>query len=294
MGADVAEGARARAVAVEAPAVRRGRVGEPVLEIGGAEAVDLAELLGGDQLAREPDRGHEAVVEAAHVDDAGGRGGGPDRMALGGGAAERLLAEHVLAGRERGERRLDVQVVGADVVEQVDLGIRDQVAPVGRRALEAVAVGRRGGALGVVAGQGDEASAASSWRQGRRTPRRPRGRWRGRWSRRQRRDRRRRCDVGQGPQRVDVRLAHEAVAEHADAERGGGWIGAVDSLRAHATGVVPPGSIGNPLRSRRAPRSRQEKAPRPIGGRAGGRLTKCEHYYRTATYGFVTLRLLRN
>ena len=79
---------------------------------------ELPELAGLDQLAREPDRGHEAVVEAAEMLDARAGDRLPDLVGLVGVAAERLLAEHVLAGLGGRDRRLGVQRVRAAVVEE--------------------------------------------------------------------------------------------------------------------------------------------------------------------------------
>ena len=127
---EVAERARTRFVGMEAPRVER-RVVAPVLEVAPAEVADLAELARLDHLAREPHRRHEAVVERAHVLDAGGRHLLPDLVALFGVAAERLLADHVLARLGRSDRRLGVQRVRAAVVEQADAVVGDEALPVG-------------------------------------------------------------------------------------------------------------------------------------------------------------------
>jgi hypothetical protein len=73
------------------------------------------------------------------VPHAGGGDPLPDLVALVRGHPERLLADDVLAGLGRGYRRLGVQAVGCDVVEQLDALVRDQLAPVGRVVVEAVA-----------------------------------------------------------------------------------------------------------------------------------------------------------
>ena len=96
VGAEVAERARAGLVRLEAPRVER-RVVAPVLEVAAAEVPDLAELAGLDHLPGQPDGRHEAVVERAEVLHAGRRDPPPDLVALVGVAAERLLADHVLA-----------------------------------------------------------------------------------------------------------------------------------------------------------------------------------------------------
>jgi hypothetical protein len=56
---------------IETPGVE-GRVGTPLLEIAPAEVEQVADLAGVDQLTCKPDCRNEAVVEGAHVLDAGG------------------------------------------------------------------------------------------------------------------------------------------------------------------------------------------------------------------------------
>ena len=183
--AEVAERARARLVGLEAPGVEA-RVVAPVLQVAAAEVADLAELAGLDQLAREPHRRHEAVVEAAEVLDARRLDALPDLVALGGVAAERLLAEDVLARLGGGDRRLGVERVGAAVVEEGDPRVGDEVVPVGRPALVAEAGGRLRDRLLVPSGDRDEPGLQ------------------------------RRVEPRDLPERARVRLAHEGVAEHAD------------------------------------------------------------------------------
>ena len=67
--AEVAERARARGLLLEPPDGGVGRA--PVLQVAAAEVLDLAELARLEQLAGEPHGRDEAVVERAHVDDAG-------------------------------------------------------------------------------------------------------------------------------------------------------------------------------------------------------------------------------
>jgi len=105
--AEVAERAGACRVRIEAPRVEC-RVVAPILEIAAAEVPDLPQLAGLDHLARQPNRGHEAVVESAKVLDAGRGDAAPDLVGLVGVAPERLLADHVLAGLRCGDRRLRV------------------------------------------------------------------------------------------------------------------------------------------------------------------------------------------
>ena len=135
--AEVAERARAGLLAHEAPGLGVGHA--PLLQVAAAEVADLAQLARLDQLAREPDRGDEAVVEGGHVLDAGRGDAPPDLVALVGGATERLLADHVLARLGGGDRRLGVEVVRAAVVEELDLRVGDELAPVGDVTLEAEA-----------------------------------------------------------------------------------------------------------------------------------------------------------
>ena len=155
--------------------------------------VDLAELARRDHLPRQPHRRDEAVVERAHVLDAGRLHPLPGLVALVGVAAQRLLADHVLAGLGGGDRRLGVQVVGPGVVEQPDALVGDERAPVGHVVGEAVAARGLGHRLLV---------APRDRHQLGRERRRPR-------------------HVGQLPVGVGMGLAHERVAEHADADRRG-------------------------------------------------------------------------
>ena len=137
MRAQVAERSRAGGLAVEAPDLVVDVA--PLLEIAPSEVVDVAQLPGLQHLAREAHRRDEAVVEGAHVLDTGRRDALPDLVALVGRARQRLLADDVLAGLGRCDRRLRVQVVRPAVVEELDLAVREQLVPVGRVALEAVA-----------------------------------------------------------------------------------------------------------------------------------------------------------
>ena len=138
------------------------RADEPLLQVARAEVEDLAELAGLEQLARQPHRGHEAVVERAHVLDAGRGDALPGVVGLGGVAPQRLLADHVLAGLGGGDARPGVQVVGPAVVEELDALVGDQLAPVGDVAVVAVAVGGLGDRLLVAAGDRDQARARAA------------------------------------------------------------------------------------------------------------------------------------
>src|SRR5262249_47550794 len=99
---EISERARARVRGMKTPGVEH-RVTAPVLEVTGAEMADLAELTRPDQVAREPQRRHEAVVETAEMNDARSGDIAPDRERLVGVAPERLLAEDVLTCTRRGD-----------------------------------------------------------------------------------------------------------------------------------------------------------------------------------------------
>ena len=76
-------------------------VGDPLLQIDGAEVVDLAQRAALDQVVGLADRGHEAVVEGDHVLDARLGHGIEHLSGFGGVARQRLLADDVLAGLRR-------------------------------------------------------------------------------------------------------------------------------------------------------------------------------------------------
>src|SRR5439155_18559795 len=104
----------------------------------------------------QPNGGHEAVVEATKVLDAGRGDATPDLVGLVGVAPERLLADHVLARLRSGDRRLRVQRIGTSVVEQADPVVRDYLAPVRRRVFVAVALRRLTDRLLVASCDADE------------------------------------------------------------------------------------------------------------------------------------------
>ena len=67
-----------------------------------------------------------AVVERLHHDEAGARRDRGDGFGFLRVRGERLLAQHVLAGFECGDRPLRVQAVRERVVDRVDIGVGDQ------------------------------------------------------------------------------------------------------------------------------------------------------------------------
>ena len=185
VGAEVPERAGARLVGLEAPGVEA-RIVTPVLQVAAAEVADLAQLAGLDQLPREAHRGHEPVVEAAEVLDAGCGDPLPDLVALRRVAPERLLAEDVLAGLRGGDRRLRVQGVRAAVVEEADGRVGHELPPVRRPALEAEPRRDFRDGFLVAACKRDEPRAE------------------------------RRVELRDRAECARVRPAHEGVAEHAD------------------------------------------------------------------------------
>ncbi len=187
----IANRSRARFLGAEPPGVEA-RILGPVLEVARSEVANLSDLAAFDELAGEPDRGHEPVVEAAKMLDPRRRHSRPDLVRLVRVAAERLLAEDMLAGLGSRDRRLGMNGVWPAVVEQADCRVGDEVAPVGRPALisEPLGGGRDRGL--VPAGEGDE----------------PRHEWR------------RPGDMADVQKGARVRLAHERVAEHPDSDLG--------------------------------------------------------------------------
>ena len=146
VGSDVAEGAGAGEILLQAPGERNLGVDEPVLAVARAHLVDGADRSGCDEVASEGGRGHAAVGEADHRVDAAGEGalgGIRHRLGLFDGVGEGLLAEHVLAGLEGGDGDLGVRVAGGHDVDDVDVVAFDGGAPVGRALLPAPLAGRR-------------------------------------------------------------------------------------------------------------------------------------------------------
>ena len=139
MRGDVAERAGARLRLVEPPDQRELRIGDPVLQVGAAKVPDLAELAFLNQLLRQHDRRRAAVVVADHVDHARLGDRGEHALGFGDGIGQRLLAEHRLPGARRGDRDLGVRIAGRADVDEVDVLAVDDLFPVGRRLLPAVA-----------------------------------------------------------------------------------------------------------------------------------------------------------
>jgi hypothetical protein len=192
--AEVAEGPGPGPLGPQAPGQRRVRVGQPVLQVDGAQVAQRADAALLDELPGQGKRGDAAVVEADHgPGPAGvrGVGGRVHRLGLGQGIGERLLAEHVLARRERGDRDRRVLVAGRADVDQLNVVAGDQRPPVGLGGGPAEPTRRRLRCRLVTAADGGEPG-----------PQR---------------------DVEHPVDRVPgerVRPAHERVADHADADAG--------------------------------------------------------------------------
>ena len=97
-----------------------------------------------DQLARQAHRRQEAQVEPAHVDDPARSASSHRRSRLAGASCRAASRTSTcLRVADRRERRLEVQVVGARVVEDRHAVVGDLLAPVGHRAPPAVALAER-------------------------------------------------------------------------------------------------------------------------------------------------------
>ena len=187
VGAEIADRAGPGLRRIEAPGALVG-LPAPGLQVAGPEVDDVAELAGLQQLPHEAHRGDEAVVEAAHVRDAGLLGLLPHPMRLLRREAERLLAEDVLAVPRRLDAGLGVDRVRAAVVEELHALVRDLLAPVGDCLGPAPALARRLDRVAVAAGDRDELGPE------------------------------RHVEVPERLQRAGVGLAHERVAEHRDSD----------------------------------------------------------------------------
>src|SRR5437879_9995095 len=86
---EITERAGSRLVRIEAPRVERWVVA-PVLQVAAAEVAELSECALVDQLACEPHRRDEAVVEPAQMFDPGRGDAAPHVVTLVGGTPERL------------------------------------------------------------------------------------------------------------------------------------------------------------------------------------------------------------
>ena len=148
---EVAMRARTREITLEAPQQRRVWPA-PVLQVRRAHVEDAPEAPLLDQPVRERHRGAATIVvpdEGAHALLGGGARGEHHLLRVGERAGERLLARDMLAGLEARDRHLGVEMVRRRDIDELDLGVREQVLPVHGRVLPAPLGGERGGFRGV-------------------------------------------------------------------------------------------------------------------------------------------------
>jgi hypothetical protein len=152
--ADVGERTQLAAFLRQQPPVVVGVVEQPVLEVAAVDVDDPPELTLGDHCPQRLQRRVEpqVVVDGKHPLGRLHRGHQSRRLLA--GHRQRLLADDMLARRQRRERMLRVQPVGRGDMNDVDLGMRDQLlvleAADGIRDAEP-----RGGGLGVRVGVAD-------------------------------------------------------------------------------------------------------------------------------------------
>ena len=147
VAADVGQGAGAGSALV-APGHRTLRVGGVVAPVARVEVQDVAEGAVLHQVAQRSDTGGPAVGEADAGHGAGGVGRLDHRAGVVEGVAERLLAEHVLAGRQQPLDHLPVQPVGHHDTHHVDAGVLRERLPGRVVALVTEASGRQLAQLG--------------------------------------------------------------------------------------------------------------------------------------------------
>ena len=135
MGADVADGARAGDLLLEAPGQRPVRIGRPILQVRAAEGQDLSDPTVLDVLPRERDRGRAAIVEGDHVGDARGFSTASSIVLASSPVRASGFSQMMcLPALRRGDRDLGMAVVRGDDVDDVDVLARDDHAlPVVRR-----------------------------------------------------------------------------------------------------------------------------------------------------------------
>src|SRR5262249_14100106 len=124
------------------------------------------------------------------MDDARVLGGAPHRVCLVRVQRERLLAEDVLAGARGCDRRLRMEHVLTAVHEEAYAVVSDLLTPVVRRLRPAEPGARLLDGLRVTTRDGHELRLE------------------------------RRAELPHGRERARVRIAHEAIAEHRDADPG--------------------------------------------------------------------------
>ncbi len=146
MAADIGQRPAARRVVAER--VGAVRIGHVVFAVNAAIAADLTQFAGGDHV---PGEGQHRVAEIVEADlglHASGLGDQGHLQSIGGQGRQRLFAIDMLAGSDRGQRHFLVQGVGCRDRDQIDLGVRDDGAPVGGGSGKAQRPGGAGGGFG--------------------------------------------------------------------------------------------------------------------------------------------------
>jgi hypothetical protein len=131
--AQVAERTGPGPLGLHPPGHRRAGVSKPVLQVNGAEVAQGTEAALLDEAPGQGERGHAPVVEAHHGPGArrvGRVGGRLHRLGFREGVGEGLLAQHVLARGEGGDRDRRVRVAGRGDVDELDVVAGDQRPPV--------------------------------------------------------------------------------------------------------------------------------------------------------------------
>ena len=218
VGEEVAGDAVAALVELEAPGQQPERVGAVHREEAPAVVGELAELAALDQVGGVAHERRPAVVEADARDDPGAARGALGADGLLRRAADRLLAEHVLAGLGGGLHELDVEHVRRRDEHDLDRRVVDHRAPVGGAAAEAERGHRLVEPRGHRVGADHELRIEPAVGEQRRDPQ----------------------------QRAAVGLAQPAEADHADADAAaGGARGGAGGLhgRAHALAAAARNSM---------------------------------------------------
>ncbi len=155
MAADVGERAGARGSLVP-PADRALRVARVVAPVPGVDVQDPTQRAGGDQFAEGSDARRSAEGEADPDHRVGAAGDVRHRASVLEVVAQRLLAEHVLAGGDQALHHLAVQGVGHDHADDIDVGVLRDRLPGGVGALVPEAPGRQRAELRADVADGDE------------------------------------------------------------------------------------------------------------------------------------------
>jgi hypothetical protein len=117
---------------LQPPHERELGIDDPILQILGTDVTDLAETTFGNELPSECHRRHAPVVERHHRTHAVSCcpvGRGRHDNGLVDGVRQRLLAQDVLAGVERGDGHLGVRVSRRAHVDEIDVVAVEQILP---------------------------------------------------------------------------------------------------------------------------------------------------------------------